>query len=210
MHSAVARLFHPAKGELGNCIGDHCVVDYNCSSFQLMTDAFSAVQILAPHRSRQSIFTVIGPTNRLGFVFDLHDGHAGPKSLPAHDLHLMRHVRQDSRLDKHTLALASARNHFSAFGECILDVVLDDLQLTRKGDRPTIVGTIDIGSVPDLELAHLSFHCLYKPIIHRFHHVEPLHGHAHLPGVVVGRPNAPLCRGVNIRVFEHNHRILPS
>lgn len=75
-------------------------VDPNGTSLKPVAHPNRRVQILSMHRRSQTIRSIITQPNSIRLILELGNSCNRPKDLLLHDLHLLRDIRKDGRLDE--------------------------------------------------------------------------------------------------------------
>src|SRR6266849_5406719 len=208
---ADAALLPAAHRHLGDRVVDHHVVHAHRARLYAAGDARAARQVPGPHAGVEAVARVVGQADRLLLVADAHDRDHRPEGLVAHDVHLVVDVDQHGRLEEEAGQVGAplaARQHLGAARDRVLHVALDLVDLGREGHG----ADLDHASLGRAlaDLLHLLDHLVDEGVVDRCLDVDALDRDADLAGVrepaVHARARGPL----QVRVAQHDHRILAA
>ena len=166
---------------------------------------------LAEDGTGEAVAAVVRQRHRLLRVAHLHHPYHGTEGLVAHHLHRVVDVDQNRRLEEvagPVDPLATGQGS-GAGGERVVDVVLDDLGLPRRGHRPDVLRVAGVVSAL-AQAPDLGGQLVEELVVGGFLDVDPLDRHADLTRVHHPAPRRGVGGAVEIGVGEDDHRVLAA
>src|SRR2546427_10926657 len=208
---ADAALLPAAHRHLGDSVVDEHVVDAHGARLDAASDARAACEVPGPHAGVEAVARVVGEADRLLLVAHAHDGDHRAEGLVAHHVHVVVDIYQDGRLEVEARQIGAAlapRQHLRAARDGVLHVALDLLDLGREGHGADLDHARVGRALADL--ADLVHHLPNEGVVHRGLDVDALDRDADLPRVHPAAVDARARGALQVRVAEHDHRVLAA
>ena len=204
-----AGIVNTAERQDGGGLRGHHVVDGHATATQSASHAASTIRIGAPHRSRQTIWGVIGAVDDVLLVRELEHRNRRAEGFIRRGEGVIRNVRQNDWRNEARLTIPiEPRVLGSAAGHGILDMLGDlcDLEINRHVAE-IVIAIIGIRLGQQLRLTN---QLRDELIMNRLVDIQALNRGARLAGRRQRTEQSSGRRPLNVGVFENDHGILAA
>src|ERR1019366_6131574 len=210
---AVAGGLGAAEGQMDFC-ADGRGIDIGDAGLEVADGGEGFVDVLGVQRRRQPVFDVIGDRDGIFEAVAGDDRNHRPEDFFLRNAHLGIDLGKYGRFDKPAMLVfalvkpMAAADEFSAFGFSDLDVFQVGLELILVHRRTHLDGLVE--TVADFDVLRTRHEVIDKLGVNAFLHDDAAGGGAALSGGAESAPESAFDGKVEVRIVEHDHRILAA